>query len=152
MAEEQQQSPQSNSLLVNAQYTKDLSFEVPNAPQVFVDMQATQPDMNIDIEVNARPVGENLFEVELSVKATCKVGEKTGFIMELLYAGLFTLNMPDENKQAVLLIECPRLLFPFARNIIADITRDGGFPPVMLGQVDFVSMYQAQLNKAAQQA
>jgi len=72
----------------------------------------------------------------------------TGFILELLYAGVFTLNVPDEHRQAILLIECPRLLFPYARNILSDATRDGGFPPVMLGQVDFVAMYQNQLKTA----
>lgn len=141
-----------SAIMVNAQYTKDLSFEVPAAPQVFIDMQSNQPDININIEVNARPAAEKMFEVELSVTANCKVGESTGFILELLYAGLFTLNIPEEHRQAVLLIECPRLLFPFARNIIADVTRDGGFPPVMLGQVDFVGMYQNQLEAAQQNA
>lgn len=156
MAEEQtppaEAAQAGSAIMVNAQYTKDLSFEVPTAPQVFIDMQSNQPDININIEVNARPASENMFEVELSVNASCKVGDKTGFILELLYAGLFTLNLPDEHKQAVLLIECPRLLFPFARNIIADVTRDGGFPPVMLGQVDFVGMYQRQLEAAQQNA
>lgn len=155
MAEEQTpaaENQQGSPIVVNAQYTKDLSFEVPTAPQVFLDMQSSQPDIGINIEVNARPAGDNLFEVELSVTANCKVAEKTGFILELLYAGLFTINVPEEHRQAVLLIECPRLLFPFARNIIADVTRDGGFPPVMLGQVDFVGMYQRQLQQAQENA
>ena len=149
-AEAGQQS--GSAIMVNAQYTKDLSFEVPSAPQFFIDMQSNQPDININFEVNARPAAENMFEVELSVTANCKVGESTGFILELLYAGLFTLNIPEEHRQVVLLIECPRLLFPFARNIIADVTRDGGFPPVMLGQVEFVIMYQNQLAAAQQNA
>jgi preprotein translocase subunit SecB len=155
MADEQTTTPeaaaaaeQGSPITVNAQYTKDLSFEVPSAPQVFSEMQKNQPDININIEVNARPLGEKTFEVELSIKASCTVGEMTGFILELLYAGVFTLNVPDEHRQAILLIECPRLLFPYARNILSDATRDGGFPPVMLGQVDFVAMYQNQLKTA----
>ncbi len=143
-AEGQQVSP----ITVTAQYTKDLSFEVPSAPQVFSEMQKNQPDININIEVNARPVAEKTFEVELSIKASCTVGDMTGFILELVYAGVFELNVPDEHRQAILLIECPRLLFPYARNILSDSTRDGGFPPVMLGQVDFVAMYQNQLKNA----
>ncbi len=133
-------------LTINAQYIKDLSFEVPNSPDVFMAMQSKSPDINIDISVNARQLSEGPFEVSLGINASCKVGEESGFILELDYAGAFTLNVPDEHRQAVLMIECPRLLFPFARNIIADVTRDGGFPPVMLGMVDFVQMYQRQVE------
>jgi preprotein translocase subunit SecB len=134
-------------LTINSQYTKDLSFEVPNAPGVFGDMQKTSPDINIDINVSARLLLDNIYEVSLGVNASCKVGDHVGFIMELVYAGAFTLNLPEEHRNAVLLIECPRLLFPFARNIIADVTRDGGFPPVMLGMVDFVAMYQNRVQE-----
>lgn len=142
---------QAAAITVNAQYTKDLSFEVPNAPSIFGELQQQQPDVNINVEVNARQLGDKLFEVVLNLGATCQVNGQTGFILELVYAGLFTLNVPDEHRQAILLIECPRLLFPFARNIIADVTRDGGFPPIMLGQVDFVGMYQQRVNQAQQQ-
>lgn len=151
MADEQTPTPepaQGPAINVNAQYTKDLSFEVPSAPMIFAEMQKKAPDINVNIEVNARQLNETAFEVELSIATSCKVGEETGFIMELVYAGMFTLNVPDEHRQAILLIECPRLLFPFARNIIADVTRDGGFPPVLLGQVDFVGMYQNRVNEA----
>lgn len=143
-AENQEQQP----LTINAQYTKDLSFEVPGAPMVFAAMQNAQPDININIEVNARPLQDAMYEVELAVNAGCDIDGDVGFIMEFVYAGLFTINVPEEHLQAILLIECPRLLFPFARNIIADVTRDGGFPPVMLGQVDFVGMYQRQMEAA----
>jgi len=139
------------AISINAQYTKDLSFEVPNAPMVFGEMQTKQPDININIDVSARQLTEDAFEVELAITSNCNVGTETGFILELVYAGTFTLNVPDEHRQPILMIECPRLLFPFARNIIAEVTRDGGFPPVMLGTVDFVSMYQQQLEAAGQQ-
>jgi len=142
------ENQQSQPLSINAQYTKGLSFEVPGAPMVFAAMQNAQPDININIEVNARPLQENVYEVEIAVNASCDIDGDTGFILEFLYAGLFTINVPEEHLQAILLIECPRLLFPFARNIIADVTRDGGFPPVMLGQVDFVGMYQQQMEAA----
>ena len=84
----------------------------------------------------------NVFEVVLVIKAECRTGDSVAFILELSYGGVFTLNVPQESLEAVLLVECPRLLFPFARNIVADATRDGGFPPVMIGPVDFMSMYQ----------
>ncbi|MBO6518807.1 MAG: protein-export chaperone SecB [Rhodospirillales bacterium] len=138
-------TPQQAPLTIQGQYVKDLSFEVPNAPAVFGQMQSAQPDINIDIGVNATKLSETQYEVTVTFNASCDVGGTKGFILELVYAGAFQVNVPDEHRQAVLMIECPRLLFPFARNIIADVTRDGGFPPVMLGIVDFVAMYQARI-------
>ena len=129
-------------VIINAQYIKDLSFEAPNAPHIFTDMQKQQPDISINIDVRAQPLHNNAFEVVLHITSECKVGEKIAFIQELVYGGVFSLNVPPEHIQAVLLIECPRLLFPFARNIIADSSRDGGFPPLMLGPIDFVNMFK----------
>lgn len=140
-ADAQQAAP----LSVQGQYVKDLSFEVPNAPHVFGQMQSSQPDINIDIGVNATKLTDTQYEVAITFNANCDVGGTKGFILELVYAGAFQVNVPEEHLQAVLMIECPRLIFPFARNIIADVTRDGGFPPVMLGVVDFVAMYQARI-------
>ena len=111
-------------------------------------MQASPPDINLNINVKANSLQEKQHEVILELQAECKVGDKIAFILELEYAGLFTLNISEEHLQAVMLIECPRLLFPFARNILADVSRDGGYPPVMLGPVDFVGMYQAGLQEA----
>ncbi|NQU62628.1 MAG: protein-export chaperone SecB [Rhodospirillales bacterium] len=141
-------------LVINAQYTKDLSFEAPEAPGIFAVMQEKQPNINVNINVSANPLQEKMFEVVIEFQAECKVDEKIAFILELEYAGIFTANVPDEHLQPILLIECPRLLFPFARNILADVSRDGGFPPLMLGPVDFASMFQAKLNElsAAQEA
>lgn len=147
---EQGQQP----IVINAQYIKDLSFEAPQAPQIFGALRDQQPNINVNLDVNASPMGENVFEVVIDAGATCTAKDQTAFILELQYAGLFTLNVPQEHLQPVLLIECPRLLFPFARNILAEVSRDGGFPPLMLGPVDFVAMYQQQLQQqgAAQQA
>lgn len=148
---ENQQPP----LVINAQYTKDLSFEAPNVPNIFGVMQKQQPDIQINVDVKAQPYeinGKTLYEVSLIVNAECKADEQVGFILELDYAGLFTVNVPEEHLQPMLLIECPRLLFPFARNILADVSRDGGFPPMMLGPIDFVQMYQQQLAQAQAEA
>ena len=131
---------------INAQYIKDLSFEAPSTPNIFSEMQQNAPDVTINVDVNAHPVENNVFEVQLHIKATCEVNKNTAFISELVYGGIFTINVPAENTQAILLIECPRLLFPFARNIIADTTRDGGFPPLMMAPVDFVAMFQKQAS------
>jgi preprotein translocase subunit SecB len=139
--------PGEQQIMVNAQYTKDLSFEVPGAPMIFGLLGEETPDINVNVNVSANPLQEKTFEVILSIQAQCKIKEQIGFILELEYAGVFTLNLPDEHIQPVLLIECPRLLFPFARNILADASRDGGFPPLMLGPIDFASMFQNQLQE-----
>ena len=137
-------------VIVNAQYTKDLSFEAPTAPRIFAAMQKEDPDVKIGVNVDFMEFEDNIFEVVLKVEATCTVGAETAFMLELEYGGLFTVNVEDEVRGAVLLIECPRLLFPFARNILADVSRDGGFPPLMLGPLDFAGMYQQQLAEQNQ--
>lgn len=135
--------PQANiPLIVNGQYIKDLSFEAPTTPGIFALIQQNPPDVNINVDVKAQGMQNNVFEVVLVIKAECKTGESVAFILELSYGGVFTLNVPQENLEAMLLVECPGLLFPFARNIVAEATRDGGFPPVMIGPVDFMAMYQ----------
>mgnify|MGYP006185886835 CR=1 FL=1 len=131
---------------INAQYIKDLSFEAPTTPGILSSMQQEAPDVNINVNVNAHNIQDVLFEVQIHIRASCNVGDETAFITELVYGGLFKINVPSEHLQAILLIECPRLLFPFARNIIADTTRDGGFPPLMIAPVDFVAMFQKQVS------
>ena len=135
-------------LVVTAQYIKDLSFEAPAASEVIQRMQTTRPDITINIDVQAVPLVDTAYEVVLNMSAECKVEQKVAFIMELVYAGNFTVRVPREHLQAVLLVECPRLLFPFARGILANLSREGGFPPVLLGPVDFVAMYQKQMEVA----
>ncbi len=137
-------------ITINAQFIKDLSFEAPAAPGIFSLMQESPPDINVNINVSANPLQDKVFEVIIEFQAECKVKEQVAFILELEYAGVFTLNVPDEHLQPILLIECPRLLFPFARNILADVSRDGGFPPLMLGPVDFSAMFQAQVQELQQ--
>ena len=151
-------------LVVNVQYVKDLSFEVPGAPQVFSQLRA-QPQVNINLDVQARRVqdGQSVFEVSLMIRAEAHDGAPAGngqaaatpptvFVAELTYAGVFTLTgLPDNAVEPVLLVECPRILFPFARNILADVTRDGGFPPVLLQPIDFVALWQARRAQAQTQ-
>jgi preprotein translocase subunit SecB len=149
-------------LVVNIQFVKDLSFEVPGAPEIFASLRS-QPNVQINLDVQARRIedGKNLFEVVLVVKAEATEGPRPDdqppagppravFIAELSYAGIFTLTgIPENSLEPVLLIECPRLLFPYARNILADVTRDGGFPPVLLQPIDFVALWQARRQNAA---
>jgi len=142
-------------IIVNAQYIKDLSFEAPKAPIIFSAMQKEEPDVNINVSVNFAELKDDIqtenqiFEVVLGVEATCTVASDTAFLLELQYAGLFTVNVGEQDRGPALLIECPRLLFPFARNILADVSRDGGFPPLMLGPLDFAGMYREQASATA---
>jgi preprotein translocase subunit SecB len=140
-------------LVVNIQYIKDLSFEVPGAPAVFTTLRsAPRVDINLDVQARRITDGENVFEVVLAIRAIAvdpaeqpTPGETAAnvFLAELAYAGVFTLTgIPDNTMEPVLLVECPRILFPFARNILADVTRDGGFPPVLVQPIDFLALWQ----------
>src|SRR5688572_19820836 len=122
-------APQLNVL---GQYVKDLSFENPNAPRS-LQQQQQQPQINIQINVNAKPLAENDYEVELKVEGRAEVPGLFLFSFDLLYAGVFRIvNVPQENLNAIIMIECPRLLFPFARELVATAVRNGGFPPLMI--------------------
>jgi len=131
----------SPSLTILAQYTKDLSFENPGAPR---SLQARDkaPAININVNVNANTLSDTDFDVVLSLNAEAKDGEKTVFHAELVYGGVFRVaGFPQEHMLPVLFIECPRMLFPFARQIIADVTRNGGFPPLIIDPIDFAQMF-----------
>lgn len=135
-------------LVVNAQYVKDFSFENPHAPQSLVASPA-QPKIDVQVDVKARSLAENVSEVMLTIRAEASAGDKTAFIVELAYGGVFTLApMPAEQARAILLIEAPRLLFPFARQIIAEATTNGGYPPLVLQPIDFVDLYRRQILAA----
>lgn len=130
-----------------AQYVKDLSFENPNAPGS-LQMQG-QPKIEINVNVNARAGGQDMYEVELKIEASARAqdGGTLAFQVELLYAGLFRLvGAPEEALEPFLVVEAPRILFPFARRVIADCVRDGGFPPLMLEPIDFGGLYLRQLE------
>ena len=135
------------SMRILGQYLKDLSFENPNAPQALAPKQS-QPDINISVNVNARNLAPTDFEVELHLDAKATSEGKVVFASELLFAGVFRMeNFPANMLHAAVLIECPRMLFPFARQILADATRNGGFPPLMLDPIDFASMYQKRMQQ-----
>ncbi len=128
------------------QYIKDLSFEVPGAPQVFAE--GTVPDVAVNVDVAVNAVGEPKYEVALRVDARGTVAGKSLFIVELVYAGLIEASgLQRDQLQPALLIEGPRLLFPFARNIVAGLTRDGGLPPLMISPIDFVALYRNRVAK-----
>ena len=127
---------------INAQYVKDLSFENPGAPESLMQRNG-QPDIQVNIDVQARGIADDSYETALRIVATAQQADETVFMVELVYGGIFTLqNIPRENHELVCLVECPRLIFPFARRIVSDAVRDGGFPPLLLEPIDFVDLYR----------
>ena len=137
-------------LMVLAQYIKDLSFENPNAPRSLG--QPAQPQINISVNVGATPLSATDFEVELRLEGKAEASGSVMFNIELNFAGVFRIqNVPQENINPVVMIECPRLLFPFAREIIANSVRNGGFPPLLLDPIDFIALYQQRVSQAQPQ-
>jgi preprotein translocase subunit SecB len=132
-----------------AQYLKDCSYENPNAPQSLAkDLLAPSIDVTMDVQV--QPLGENRFEVALRTTATASRDGEAVFVAEVLFAGVFELfDVPEEQVQPVCLVECPRLLFPFARRVLSDLTRDGGMPPILLDPVDFSALYERRHSQQA---
>lgn len=143
-------APQPPVLRILAQYVKDLSFENPGAPDTLRGGQPA-PGIDLAIDVQARGLSADTYEVAININAKAAREDSTVvFIAELSFAGLFQMaNVSDAEREPFLLIECPRQIFPYARRILADATRDGGFPPLMLDPVDFGALYQTQLAKRA---
>jgi preprotein translocase subunit SecB len=134
-----------------AQYVKDLSVENPSAPQVF--SWQVQPTLDVQFNLNAENAGENVHEVTLKFDISARSDNGVHFVVDLSYAGLFGIrNVPEEALPAFLLIEAPRLLFPFARQVISDAVSSTGFPPLMLDPIDFAAAYMAQVEAAQQQS
>ena len=139
-------------LIVHAQYIKDFSFENPNAPKVLVE-NLGQPDVQINVSVAAKLIGENQYEVLLNLGAKAVAGETPMFLVDLTYAGLVSpQGVTGDDINPLIMIEAPRLLFPFARALISDATRDGGFMPLNIQPVDFVAVYQHNLERQATEA
>mgnify|MGYP001218434600 CR=1 FL=1 len=136
-------------LVVHAQYVKDFSFENPNAPKVLTE-NLGQPDVEISVSVGAKLVGENQYEVVLNLGAKAVVGKTPMFLVDLTYAGLVSpQGVTGDDINPLIMIEAPRLLFPFARALISDATRDGGFMPLNIQPVDFVAVYKHNLERQA---
>jgi len=133
-------------LFINAQYLKDLSFENPNPLDAYKNDE--KPDIQVNVNTSVKKLPDNAFEVTLDIKTEAKKKDKISFIAEVSYAGIFTLNkVPPEHEKPLLLIEAPRMLFPFARNVLAETTRDGGYPPLMLNPIDFAALFHKQVEK-----
>jgi len=139
---------EAQQLILNAQYIKDLSFENPRAPQSLIQ-QTTQPEVEINVDVKASNLGPEVFEVVLTINATARAQGETVFLVELAYGSVVTIkNARAELLPALVLVETPRIVFPFARAVIANATRDGGFPPLMINPIDFAELLRRQQTGA----
>ena len=133
-------SDEPTTMQINAQYIKDFSFENPNTPASL--QPKTEPEVEVNVDVQATPLSDHVYEVSLTTSVTGRDELQTLFIIELIYAGIFSFQGEnDENIQPALLIDCPQLLFPFARSIISNMTQNGGFPPLLLQPVNFAQLY-----------
>ena len=140
--------PQLNAL---AQYAKDISFENPNAPRS-LQPQGEGPQISIQVNVNAKQLAETDFEVDLSLEGSAKIKDEVLFAFDLTYSGVFRVaNIPADQLHPVIMIECPRLLFPFARQIVAESVRNGGFPPLYIDPIDFVGLYRQKAQESGNQ-
>jgi preprotein translocase subunit SecB len=138
------------SLSVISQYVRDFSFESPRGPEA--NRGKPNPAINVNVNVGSKNRGNNEYEVELKLEAKASQGEETVFHTELNYVGIFRVsNVPSQSVHPFVMIECPRMLFPFARQAIADATVKGGFPPVLIDPIDFVGLYQKFLQRAKAQ-
>ena len=146
MAENKEKT--TGSVQINAQYVKDLSFEGPNLPMILSELK-TAPSITVNIDVKANKGAEKIYTVDLTVKtkAVNPEDQKTVFICELTYGGLVTLDVPAEHVEPLLLVEIPHLLFPYARSIIANTTREAGLPPLQINPVDFAALYRQRLSE-----
>ncbi|MCF8179456.1 MAG: protein-export chaperone SecB [Sulfuritalea sp.] len=130
-------------------YVKDLSIEVPNAPQVFLERET--PSIEVQIQSTGNTIGDGMYEVALTITVNAKEGEKVFFLVEVVKAGIFQIrNVPEEDLEPILAVACPNILFPYARETISDAINRAGFPPVILAPVNFESLYQQRLAEAEQ--
>ena len=128
-------------------YLKDLSLEQPNSPQILLEQQ--QPQVDINLGLSAEPVAEGMYEVCVTATVTTKVSDKTLFLVEAKQAGIFELrNIPQEQLQPIIGIACPQIIYPYLRAIVSDVCTRAGFPPVLLAEVNFQAMYEAQQAQA----
>ena len=134
-----------NPIIVNMQYIRDLSLEVPLAPQIFQRINK-EPKISVDLNIDAKNLTENVFDVSLNININADLDTEKLFILELSYASVCTLSVEKEDLEKTLFIEVPKLIFPYVRQIISSNTADAGLPPLVLAPIDFVKNYEARKN------
>lgn len=146
--ENQQAKP---AIMIRSQYIKDMSLEIPLAPEIFKDL-TTQPQIHVDMNMKSEKQDDGSFVVSLITKMDADINDKKLFIVELTYSAQAEINVPEEQKEPVLMIELPRLMFPFVRSIISNALAQAGLPPIMLSPIDFVTLYNAKKAQEAEMA
>ena len=146
---ENTEKTQQPALVIHSQYIKDLSLEIPLAPEIFKEMKQA-PNVHVDISIDSKKLPDEAYNTILNAKIDADLGEKKLFIVELSYAAVASVNVAPEHLEPVLYIELPRLLFPFVRSIIANSLSEAGLPPMMLSPIDFVALYNAKKAKEAE--
>lgn len=149
--ETQQSTPSNSPIMVRAQYIRDLSFENPNPLAIFTSQSEKQPEIQVGIQAKAQNLGDRNFELVLDFNIDAKREKDVMFIVELSYAAVVTIadQFPEDQINHAIMVDAAHLIFPFARNIIADMTRDGGYPPLMLAPVDFANLFEQQRKEEA---
>ncbi len=148
------EAPPDQPLVIHTQYIKDLSFENPNAPGIFTNPNSGQPALNISLDVRSKKLSERTFEVVLTLRAQATSEETTAFLAELDYAGMVSVaaSVAEADVERLVNVEVPRFLFPFARNMLAVVTREGGFPPLFVNPIDFASIHARHKQSGEQSA
>lgn len=140
------------AIMIRNQYIKDMSLEIPFAPAIFKEVNENQPEIHVDMGMKSDVQEDGSYVVSLETKMDADVNGKKLFILELTYCSNLTLNVPEEHKEPILMIELPRLMFPFVRSIVATSLANAGLPPLMLNPIDFAAMYQDKKAKEAAEA
>jgi preprotein translocase subunit SecB len=140
------------AIMIRNQYIKDMSLEIPFAPAIFKEVNENQPEIHVDMGMKSDVQEDGSYVVSLETKMDADINGKKLFILELTYCSNLTLNIPEEHKEPILMIELPRLMFPFVRSIVATSLANAGLPPLMLNPIDFAAMYQDKKAKEAAEA
>ena len=139
--------PHAPAIAMRTQYIRDLWLEIPHAPEIFAKLNV-QPQIKVDVNIDSKQVDGNTYAVELNFRIDGDINDEKLFILEMTYGGVVSVNVPEEHKELILMIEVPHLLFPYARQAISSVLFDGGLPPLMLNPIDFMAMYNAKKHSA----
>ena len=135
------------AIMINSQYIKDLSMEIPHAPHIFKKLNVNGPQIDVEVNIETSKLEDNFYNVIMNITMNGNVNNEKAFILELSYGAVVSLNIPEEHREAVLMIEIPHMMYPFVRQIIANTLTNAGLPALMLNPIDFIAMYNAKKNK-----
>ena len=135
------------AIMINSQYIKDLSMEIPHAPHIFKTLNENAPKIDIEVNLESTNLEDNYYNVMMNIAINGNIKDEKVFILELSYGAVVSLNVPEEHREPILMIEIPHMLYPFARQIVANTLTNAGLPPLMLTPIDFLALYNTKKNK-----